>query len=229
LTAIAIVLAVSVFMTAFGRDSVRTSQSVDVPRSLAAAPGRPAPTVIAVVGTVRLQQPVAATTAVGVHAGSEGSLPLHPVGRQANEGGIARLAHKIFGGGGNGMRWYQLGGEGVANGAIDIGATPGTEVYAPVDGIVVGVTPFVLNGDSRRYGVRLDIQPQVNPSVVVSLTHVRLDPSVRLGQTVIAGVTKVGTVVDLSSVERQALARYTRDAGNNVSIEVRQAATLTLN
>jgi hypothetical protein len=69
----------------------------------------------------------------------------------------------------------------------------------------------------------------VNPSVVVSLTHVRPDKSIRLGETVIAGVTKVGNIVDLSSVERQALARYTQDAGNNVSIEVRQAATLTLN
>jgi hypothetical protein len=35
-------------------------------------------------------------------------------------------------------------------------------------------------------------------------------------------------VLDLSSVERQALARYTQDAGNHVSIETRGAATQTL-
>jgi hypothetical protein len=224
------VLVVSVFLTAFGSGSVRTSQSIDVPRSLTAASGRPAPRVIAVVGTIRLQLPVARPTATGFHAGDDGAITLRPVGRQANEGSAARLFHKVFGGASSsGMPWYQLGGDGVPNGALDVGATPGTDVYAPVDGIVVGVTPFVLNGDSRHYGVRLDIQPQVNPSLVVSLTHVRADRSIRLGETVIAGVTKVGNIVDLSSVERQALARYTQDAGNNVSIAVRQAATLTLN
>ena len=36
------------------------------------------------------------------------------------------------------------------------------------------------------------------------------------------------TLLDLSRVEQQALARYTKDAGNHVSIEVRPAATLAL-
>ena len=44
-----------------------------------------------------------------------------------------------------------------------------------------------------------------------------------------SGRTKVGTVVDLSSVEHQALARYTNDAGNHVSVEVRPSAALVLN
>ena len=38
----------------------------------------------------------------------------------------------------------------------------------------------------------------------------------------------VGRLIDLSGVETQALARYTQDAGDHVSIEVRPAATLTL-
>jgi hypothetical protein len=77
--------------------------------------------------------------------------------------------------------------------------------------------------------VRLDIQPQSAPSYVVSMTQLRADPAISVGSTVIAGVSKVGTVVDLSDVERQALARFTQDAGNHVSLEVRPAATLTLN
>jgi hypothetical protein len=35
-------------------------------------------------------------------------------------------------------------------------------------------------------------------------------------------------IVDLAGVERQALARYTQDAGNNVSLSVRPAAALTI-
>jgi hypothetical protein len=86
------------------------------------------------------------------------------------------------------------------------------------------VTPFVLNG--RPYGQRIDLQPQTSPSVVVSLTQLRADHSLKVGSTVIAGVSKIGNIVDLSNVERQALARYTQDAGNHVSIQVRPAATL---
>jgi hypothetical protein len=36
-------------------------------------------------------------------------------------------------------------------------------------------------------------------------------------------------VADLSQVERQALARFTNDPGNHVSVEVRPAASLVLN
>jgi hypothetical protein len=36
-------------------------------------------------------------------------------------------------------------------------------------------------------------------------------------------------VVDLAKVERQALARYTNDSGNHVTIELRPAASLVLN
>ena len=57
----------------------------------------------------------------------------------------------------------------------------------------------------------------------------RPDRSISVGSTVVAGVSKIGSIVDLSDVERQALARYTQDAGNHVSVEVRPAATLTLN
>ena len=46
---------------------------------------------------------------------------------------------------------------------------------------------------------------------------------------VVSGTSKVGTVVDLARVEHQALARYTNDAGNHVSVELRSAAALVLN
>ena len=43
-----------------------------------------------------------------------------------------------------------------------------------------------------------------------------------------AASSKLGRVLDLSKVERQALARYTNDAGNHVLLEVHPAATLQI-
>ncbi len=78
-------------------------------------------------------------TAIGYHGAGDDALALDPVGRQANEGIAARLFHRIFGGGGGGVAYYQLGGgQGASTGALDVGAAPGTDVYAPVDGTVVG-------------------------------------------------------------------------------------------
>ncbi len=97
-------------------------------------------------------------------------------------------------------------------------------MYSPVDGRVVGVTPYVLDG--RPYGERIDLQPARAPSIVVSLTHVAALEALAVGDTVTASQTRVATVADLSGVERQSLARYTNDSGNHVGIEVHPAAAL---
>ena len=44
-----------------------------------------------------------------------------------------------------------------------------------------------------------------------------------VGKPVTAAETKLGTVIDLSTVLTQELAKYTSDAGNHVHIEVRPA------
>ena len=106
-------------------------------------------------------------TAIGYHSSGDGAIPLSPLGHQGNEGALSRLAHKIFGGGGAGFVYYQLSGGETA--VLDVGAVPGTDVYAPVDGTVVGISDYILNG--QPYGVRIDIQPSAAPSLVVSLTH----------------------------------------------------------
>jgi len=189
--------------------------------------GPPKPFVIAVHGSLRIQLPVNErnVTAIGYHAAGEDALPLDPLGRQANEGLFARAFHRIFGGGGGGLRYYQLGGgDGPATGSLDVGAAPGTDVYSPVDGTVVGLRGYVLDG--KTYGSVLDIQPSGEPSVVVSVTNILPDPALTVGSQLVAGTSKIGTVLDLSSVEKLALARYTQDAGNHVAIEVHSAATL---
>lgn len=229
LAAVGVILVVSLLLTAFGGGRPHVFQQVAVTATLPPA-GRPTPQIVASLGPLRLQMPIAQSrkTAIGFHAAGDGAVSLSPVGHQGNEGVLLRVFHKLFGGGSGNQTWYELGGQGgAANSAVDVGAAAGTDVYSPVDGTVVGITPFVVN--DRRYGVQLDIQPQAAPSYVVSVTQLRVDPSISVGSTVIAGVSKIGTVVDLSGVEQQALSRFTQDAGNHVSLEVHPAATLSLN
>jgi hypothetical protein len=99
-------------------------------------------------------------------------------------------------------------------------------VYSPVDGTIVGIEKVVLNG--RQHGERIDIQPSSAPSLVVSLSQLRGDPSLVVGASVTASGSKLGEVLDFSKVERQGLARYTNDSGNHVLVEVHPAATLQI-
>ena len=188
---------------------------------------KPFPQIVALHGAVRLQMPIVqgADTAIGYHTSSDGGISLKPLGHQGNEGTVQAFFHKIFGGGGGHPTWFAL--DGGATSALDVGASPGTSVFSPVDGTIVGVTPFVVAG--HRFGSQIDIEPQSAPSLVVSITQLRPDPSVKVGNNVVSGATRIGVVVDLAKVEKQALARYTNDAGNHVSIELRPAASLVLN
>ena len=191
--------------------------------------GPPRPLIVAMHETLRIQLPVNErnVTAIGYHGAGDDALALDPLGRQANEGAFSRLFHRIFGGGGGGVAYYQLGGgDGPSTGSLNIGAAPGTEVYAPVDGTVVGLGRQILNG--KPYGSVIDIQPSDEPSVVLSVTHLRADPSLTVGAPVSARTSRIGSIVDFAPVERLALARYTQDAGNHVAISVRAATTVPL-
>jgi hypothetical protein len=191
--------------------------------------GPPRPLIVAMHGTLRLQLPVNErnVTAIGYHGAGEDALALDPLGRQANEGVFSRVFHRIFGGGGGGVAYYQLGGgTGPSTGSLNVGAAVGTEAYAPVDGTIVGLRDYILNG--QAYGSVIDIQPSEEPSVVLSVTHLRADPALTVGAPVSSRTSKLGRIVDFSPVERLALARYTQDAGNHVAISVRAATTVPL-
>ena len=223
------VAAVVLVLTAFGSSGDSALPAAPAPAKRLLPTGPPQPQIVAVRDELRIQLPVAQgrVTAIAYHAPGDGALALDPVGRRGNEGFVARLAHRLFGGGGSGMTYYQLdGGSGPETGALDVGALAGTAVYAPVDGTVVGIGPYVVNG--RRYGSRLEIEPASAPSLVVTLTRLETLPALSVGSPVVAARTKLGFVVDLSRVESQSLARYTQDAGNHVSLVVRPAATLAV-
>jgi hypothetical protein len=225
---LASVLVATALLTAFGSGSSRTVQGVLAPSKRLLPSGPPKPQIVAFQGALRIQLPIAKSqmTAIGYHA-VEGALAFEPLGRQGNEGLFSRLARRLFGGGGGGLVWYQLaGGKGSPTAALDVGAAPGTDVFSPVDGTVVGLTDYVVN--NRTLGVRVDIRPASAPSVLVSLTRLRPDPALTVGSSVAAATSRLGTVLDFSTVERQALARYTRDAGNHVTLTVLPAGALGL-
>lgn len=186
--------------------------------------GPPDPIVVARAGALPLNLPVVpgSVTAIGYHA-APNAVALSPEGRQVNEGLLARFFHRIAGSGGSGLNYYELsGGVGTGFGALDIGAAPDTDVYAPVDGKVVQIVPYLINGYAR--GVQLDIRPDTDATVIVSMTRIAADPTLAIGKPLRAGVTRVGGIIDFSKLQKQKLAQYTQDAGNHVTIEVHPAA-----
>jgi hypothetical protein len=215
---------VTLMLTAFGSGTPR-GQVTGTVTTFAAIDVPPTPQVLATVGNLRIQVPVSAgaLTAIGFHGSRNGALTLQPVGRQANGGLLARLWRRIVGPPKESPVWYQLGGgSGPGTKVLDVGAPMGTVVYAPVSGSIAAMSDFVLDG--KKLGKRIEIRPSSAPSVIVSMTHLRPDPSLSVGSPVSASTTKVGTVVDVASVERQTLARHAADRGNNVAIEVHPAA-----
>jgi murein DD-endopeptidase MepM/ murein hydrolase activator NlpD len=220
----------TLLLSAFGGSGtpVQRATSSSAPRILPAGP--PQPEIVARLGSLHLQLPVSQSrvTAIGYQGGTVGALALAPLGTQVNQGLLKRMVHKVFGGSTGRPRWYQLpGGEGPGSSAIDVGAAAGTDVYSPVDGIVVSIADVVLNG--RVYGSSIDIQPSGAPSLVVTISHVRVDPLLAVGSPVTSGGSRLGSVVDFAKAEHQALSRYTNDSGNHVVVEIHPSATLSLN
>jgi hypothetical protein len=223
LAVVAVFGVVTLILTAFGSSGSQPVPTVTA-TTLALPAGTPQPESVATVSNLALQLPVAqdAVTAIGFHASTTDALTLRPLGRQINEGLLARLWHKISGSSKHARAWYQLGGgSGPGTAVLDVGASPGTFVYAPVDGTIASISDTILNGS--RHGSRIDIRPTAVPSVIVSLTHVDPDPALTVGSPVRARSSKIGSVADVAHVERQALARHTNDNGDNVAIEVHPA------
>jgi len=167
LVVLSIIAIVTTLLTAFGGTRSPSVDSVLAPPTRLVAASPPTPQIVATAGALRLQLPVSqrSVTAIGYHGAADGAVALDPVGRQGNQGFVSRVFHRLFGGNHGGLVYYRLGGAGTPTGALDVGAAPGTDVYAPVDGTITGLTDYVLNG--RKFGVRLDIQPAAAPSMLV--------------------------------------------------------------
>ena len=219
---------VVLLLTAFGvGDGPIVAATGPAPAQRLLPSGPPRPQIVAVRDTLRVQLPVnqARVTAVGYHASGSAALALEPVGTQANAGVLGRLVQRLVGDDGSQLRYYLIeGGAGPQTGGLDIGASVDTDVYAPVDGTVIAISDRVVDG--KPYGKWIEIQPAGSPGFVVALSNLDADPALTVGSSVVASRTKIGRVIDLSSVERAGLARYTQDRGQHVHIEVHSAASL---
>ena len=218
---IAVLAVATLALTAFDGE---TSPAVSRPAPLPVTSAPPEPEILATVGNLRVQSPVAqgGVTAVGFHGSSEGALVLKPVGPQRNEGLLARLWHRITGVSKTGLAWHQLSGGPLRT--LDVGAVAGTDVYSPVDGTVVAIRDQIVSG--KRIGAEIELRPTSAPSLVVSIQNVRPDPALSVGANVAAERSKLGTVTDISRHERQALGKYAAEGGNNVALQVYPSATL---
>jgi hypothetical protein len=227
LAVVGVLVAVTLALTAFGGGSSKPGTTLSSgAQSDATGSIRPDPTLLATVGNLQLQLPVpsAAVSAIGYHSAQDGALALNPVGRQGNEGLLARLWRRIAGAGRHSpVVWFQLGGDSGTE-VLDVGAPAGTDVYAPVNGSVVSISTITING--KPFGSRIDLRPTAAPSTTVSISNVDPDPALAVGSPVLAGVSKLGSAVHIAKVEAQALASHTADDGNNVAISVYPSTSL---
>jgi len=181
-------------------------------------------------GGLQLDVPIRQTriTAIVYHGvGSDGSIPLVPSGHQRNAGLLTELGSMLTGGsGGSGPGYYvDSSASGSPTGSVDVGAVAGTGVYSPVDGRVVSIRPYVINGTT--WGSVIEIQPTSAPALVVTMTNLDLARGIAVGAPVSAAVSRLGAVADLSKAMSQDVAKFTSDAGNHVHIEVSQAPAAT--
>lgn len=208
--------------------SSQDTSGIAPPQSPELAPNAPPnpPETLATVSALRLELPVSQkrVTAIVYHStGATNALPLTPAGHQKNAGFFARLGERLFGGGGSQGPSYYIDSSGSSSdtGAVDVGAPAGTDVYSPVDGVVVSVQPYVLNGEVR--GSIVQIRPSDFAAVIVTVGNLGKHLDVNVGSPVQASVTQLGQIVDLSRLLRQTVANYTSDAGNHASLQVSPA------
>jgi hypothetical protein len=201
-----------------------------MPRSVLPA-GPPTPQVLATQGGLRLFVPIEQDriTAIAYHqvAGSR-AFSLEPSGRQANADLARRLWRRVFGDSSGGLRYFVSDN---STDAVDVGAHAGSRIYAPVDGLIASVTPEVIAGTTAA--VTVGISPTDDPSVVVYVGHVHAGAAtsgdaLRVGDSVSAARTPLGTVADMSKLEISDLRKYVSDSGNNAQVWIEPAPTLAI-
>jgi hypothetical protein len=204
------------------------TRGIAPPDRQALAPNGPPtpPETLATISTLPLELPVsqARVTAIVYHAtGNASAIPLAPAGKQQNAGFFSRLYDRFFGSGSSTGPKYFIddSGSGSDTSSVDVGAPAGTAVYSPVDGTVVSVQPYVLNGEVR--GSIVQIRPSNLAAVIVTVGNLNKHLNVDVGSPVLASATRLGTIVDLSKLIQQTVSKYTSDAGNHVSLQVSPA------
>lgn len=220
-------LAVGILHLLTSGHSQPASAALATPAAVSEAPDGPPTLESLATASDGLQMDVPITqkriTAIVYHGGGPDLVALTPSGHQHNADLVTRISNMLTGENNSSGPGYYIdsSGEGPATGAVDIGAVAGTSVYAPADGRIVSVQPYVISG--KTYGSVIQIQPSTAPTLILTITNVKRSKAIVVGKPVTAAETQLGTVIDLSTVLTQELAKYTSDAGNHVHIEVTRA------
>ncbi len=119
------------------------------------------------------------------------------------------------------LRMWRSNRTGPPDTAVDIGAAPGTPVFAPVTGTVVEVRAYRLYDKHDDYEIH--IQPAGWPEIDVVLIHVDA-PCVEAGDQVFGGLTQIAEVRRLSDRVDHQLGGYTADGGDHVHIQLNRTA-----
>ncbi len=124
--------------------------------------------------------------------------------------------------GGSVLRMWRSNRGGQPDTAADIGAPPGSTVYAPVNGVVIDIKTYALYG--KHEDIEVHIQPRGYPDIDLVLIHVE-DVQVRVGEHVVAGVTPLARVRRLSDCIDHQLGKYTVDPGDHVHMQLNRIET----
>lgn len=119
--------------------------------------------------------------------------------------------------GGTVIRMWRSNRYGQPDTAADVGALPGTPVIAPVNGTVIDVKHYELYG--KYEDIEIHIQPAGRPEIDLVMIHVT-DPTIRVGESVVGGVTRIASVRRLSDRIDHQIAEYTPDAGDHTHMQI---------
>jgi hypothetical protein len=199
---------------------VQTKASDTAGRAVPIDPNNAGPdTVLAETAGVGISTPIrpASLSGLGYHPEGESLAAMEPRGKNLSANAFMDLLSR--GETPEQIHYYVMdaaGREGSQTGALDVGATTGTTVYAPVTGTVTAIRPdpMVVNANV------VEIKPDANPNVRVNVSLVRSDGDAGVNDSVTAGITELGTVADSAEVLDPQLSSYTSDAGNHVTVSV---------
>ncbi len=119
--------------------------------------------------------------------------------------------------GGEALRMWRASRRGAPDNAADIGAAPGSPVYAPVTGTILEVKTYSLYGEHED--IEIHIQPSGWPEIDLVIIHV-IDPTVSVGDRVYGGVTQIASVRLLSDRVNHQLGDYTTDPGDHIHMQL---------
>jgi hypothetical protein len=211
----ALALIFAVFVQAEASDTAERAVPID-PNNAGPA------TVLAEASGISISTPIrpASLTGIGYHPEGESLAEMEPRGKNLSANVVLGL---LFGGETpEGIHYYVMdaaGRGGPQTGAVDVGAATGTSVYAPVTGTVTAIRPDPMVQNANV----IEIKPDDNPDVRVSVALVRSDGEAGVNDDVTAGKTELGTVADSAEVLDPQLSSYTTDAGNHVTVSVSES------